>query len=301
MKKPISKIGVIIIHYGKNETTLKCIASVVKPKNTEITVFVIDNTLNFKLLTKLSFNVIIIKPSKNIGYPAAVNKGIREANKYGFNNFLVLNNDVRLKKNFFNELIKVAQSENDKIIIAPLILDYDKNIVKYGGGAISKLTLEGNHYCKGKRLITCKNKLHRRSVDFFTGAIFFIPFNTFVFIGDFREDFFLYYSDLDYSIRALNKKVKIIFSPNAIAYHSESLNTLSGKNFPKFRKIIYYYRIRNKIQIIKSYDVTYSKIFASIFLLIKILKYFVGFTLARQRLIRKIVIKGIIDGIKFKL
>jgi len=72
-------------------------------------------------------------------------------------------------------------------------------------------------------------------------------------IGVMGQDYFLYYEDLDWSIRG-KKLFKLACSLNSIVYHKEGASTggnTKGKNTKS--KISDYYSIRNRVLFTKKY------------------------------------------------
>ncbi len=291
------KLALIIVHYGNSTVTVNCINSISVPEDIKFKIIVMDNSGNFSLPERS--NIATIKNKRNIGYPAAVNKGIDIAIKLNFRIFLVMNNDVILGENFISLILNAIKNKEEKIIVAPLILQNKRQkLIWFGGGKIQQLLLEGKHLGKNKTFGKYNCRLQPEFITFFSGALFLITFGAFQSIGHFREDFFLYYDDVDYSLRAERKNIPIIFNPYAVAFHLESVNTLNEHNLIKFKKVVYYYRIRNKIKLIKQYGSFPGKLIASLFLSVKYFKYLVGSFLTGEKLLRKIVIKGFFDGIK---
>ncbi len=271
----MDKIAVIIIHYGEADATNNCIASIKGLDNGD-KIIVVDNSGNYFFEKE---DLIVLKQKKNLGFGGGVNAGLEFAIGKGYENFVVSNNDIVFADNFFtylkNEILSKSTFQN-KIISPKINYLTNKNLIWFNGGYIDYVCMEGKHFDFNKdENEIAKSK--QSETDFFTGAVFVISSGVFNKIGKFNEAFFLYYEDLDYSLRAKEKGVKIIHNPDLLAFHSVSLNTQSKKRFTNFADKIYYHRIKNKRFVIKQYSTGIYKLTATFCLYLKALKYLAGF------------------------
>ena len=53
----------------------------------------------------------------------------------------------------------------------------------------------------------------------------FLSTETFLRIGNMDEDFFLYYEDTEYCMRAMEKGIRLLYCPDAVMYHKVSAST----------------------------------------------------------------------------
>jgi len=225
----MDKIAVIIIHYGEADATNNCIASIKGLDNGD-KIIVVDNSGNYFFEKE---DLIVLKQKKNLGFGGGLNAGLEFAIGKGYENFVVSNNDIVFADNFFtylkNEILSKSTFQN-KIISPKINYLTNKNLIWFNGGYIDYVCMEGKHFDFNKdENEIAKSK--QSETDFFTGAVFVISSGVFNKIGKFNEAFFLYYEDLDYSLRAKEKGVKIIHNPDLLAFHSVSLNTQSKKRF----------------------------------------------------------------------
>ncbi len=288
-------IAIIIVHFGKIEVTERCLQSIYENKcNSKI--FISDNSQNF-LSTRQ--DIVIINNPENKGYAGAVNVGIKKAIEFGFSEFIIMNNDVVLKSDSISNLL--LNLPNDKKVIAsPRILYFnDKSKIWYNGGVVDLFQLEGKHKNIDKEINRVKvNDISK--VSFVSGCFLYFSKETFEIIGGFDEDFFLYYEDLDFSIKAIRKGIDLYLIPQSEIFHNVSSSTKSGNKILKFSNNIYYYRIRNKIIIIKHYGKGFFLFTSSLLLILKIFKYFLGFIILGDFVKLTQLYKSIKDGLFYK-
>ncbi len=290
--------AIVIIHYGNVEITKRCLESIFASNETAPKIFVVDNSSNFNLNFP---SVNVFNACENLGFGKAINFALKRLVEKGFEKFLIINNDVIFPKEFLGKLKNYLS--NDEIAensILSFQIRYYPEIQRiwYNGGYVDKLRMEGAHFDINKK----ENEIAERNlgeIDFFTGAAFYISAETFNKIGGFDEKFFLYYEDLDFSFRAIQKEVRILFLTELQLYHFVSANTRKAANsLMKFNNEIYYSRIKNKIIIIKRYTTGIYIVTSSISLTLKILKYFAMFLFSGDFVSVKFLLKKIIEGLR---
>lgn len=296
-----SELSVIIVHYGSTRVTNKTLGTLKIQIQIPLKFFIIDNSQNFRLQNELSgLKYQVLTPAKNIGYAAALNFGYEAAVKENFKNFIFMNNDVVIPNNFLNSFINTIPS-NRLAISTPLIKYYsNKNKIWYNGGYINYYRMEGMHFDIDKNEKDNSISKRTQNVSFVSGCFFFTTAEVMGKVGKFNEYYFLYYEDLDFSLRAINKDIQLFHIPSFYIYHEVSSNTGSGSKLLKFNKVIYYYRIRNKIIIIRKYAKGFNKVTASVFLIAKIIKHSIVFFLSLKLSYERMLFKSIKDGLTFK-
>ena len=162
-----------------------------------------DNSLD--LLNKLDMRKItIIKNSENLGFYIAVNIGIKTAFDMGADLIMPLDFDLDFSSDFISKLLKV-----DADIIAPVLKFQrdDKWVYDYGG-RINWFLGRSSHLEKNKPLKPNefgKSATDRKTenwYDFVSGGCTIFNKTVIEKIGFLDEDYFVYYGDTDYSLKA---------------------------------------------------------------------------------------------------
>ena len=88
-----------------------------------------------------------------------------------------------------------------------------------------------------------------KKVNYLTGCCALIPVSVIDRIGLFGDEFFLYFEDMDLSIKCLYEGIEILYVPDSVIYHKEGKSSGGKKS-----KSTVYYANRNRFYIIRKYN-----------------------------------------------
>ncbi|CAD0180095.1 glycosyltransferase family 2 protein [Streptococcus thermophilus] len=255
------KVGIILVNYNGAKDTIECLNSLHTVNYLNKLIYVVDNNSNkddVDYLEKKKINfpeVRIIKLKENIGFSGGNNVGIKEAMADGCEVIGLLNNDTIVETDFLNQLVVKLFSDERIGAVVPQIRDYfNKSIVTYGGGEINYL--KGSVFIEGINRYEDSINNAERCVTFGHGCCLFMKSKVISKVGLLPEEYFLYFEDADYSIQLTNSGYKILYCPESIIYHKESVSTKKGSdNFQ-------YYFTRNRFYFIKKNFKLLSKLTA---------------------------------------
>ena len=247
------KPSIVILHFGKLETTQSCVKSVVKYEKNASIIIVNNNPSPLRSSDFSKTPVIIINNPKNVGFAAGVNIGIKYALSRHADSILLLNNDTLLSMPLLSQLCK-AFGEHESIgIVGPAIAFEKKGKKLYDlGGYVNMLLGKTRH--NNQRKIPFEVL---QFPEYVSGCCMLIKKEVFEKIGYFDERFFLYYEDVDFCIRAKKKNFAIALDPQALLYHS--LSKTAGKN----SKTTLYHQTRSAILFGRKYFKKSPKILLS--------------------------------------
>lgn len=155
-----------------------------------------------KLTIKLLINQV------NLGFAKAVNLGAKEANS---EIILITNNDVTFEKNCLQELLR-ALGDDPKIgVVGGKV--YGKNQ--------DRICIQGfrlNPYL-GYHQFDLSGLNRKRECDWISGNCFLVRRKLFLDFGGFDKEYFFYFEDIDFCLRARKAGFKLLYTPEAIAYH----------------------------------------------------------------------------------
>ncbi|EKE11568.1 MAG: hypothetical protein ACD_15C00059G0006 [uncultured bacterium] len=212
------KVFIVVLNYNGKDVIKKCLASVFKLdySNFEV-VFVDNNSKDGSLeLAKSCFpKAHFIKNEENFGYAAGNNAGIRFSLERMADYVLLLNNDTEVENDFLAKLIEVAESDNKIGLISPIIFEGKTKKVWFSGGEILWRKMSNLH----KKDI--ENKDYYDS-DFITGCSMLVKSGVFKKIGLLDEDYFLYWEDADFSLRAKKGGFRNVVVSSSRIYHFEA-------------------------------------------------------------------------------
>ena len=240
IKEPL--VSVITLNWNTPTVTCELLSSI-KGQNTykNIEVIVVDNASSedpTQEFISVFPSAKVIRNEKNLGFSGGNNAGIKAASgDYLF----IVNNDTEFTQGLIESLLNVFERNMDAGIVCPKFHYYfNKGIIEYAGykpvniftgrnamigsgekdnGQYNKLTK--THYAHGGAMMVSKEAIDK--------------------VGLMPEQFFLYYEELDWSVRFRKNGYSIYFQPEALIYHKESMTT--GKASP----LKTFYLTRNRI------------------------------------------------------
>lgn len=236
----MDKVSVVILNYQSKEETLKCVKSVLRSDYSNLEIIMLDNNSDDGLSEEIKKfpGVIFIQNSDNLGYSGGNNIGIKRALKDGADFIFILNMDTTINKNTISELVKSASKERVGVV-SPKIMFGDKKTIWYAGGIFDKANVLGSH--RGVNEEDHGQYDTEEETDFGTGGAMFVKSDVFKKIGLLDENYFLYYEDADFNIRAKRAGFKIVFCPKALVYHENAKSTGLGSPLQD------YYITRNRM------------------------------------------------------
>ena len=219
------RVSIILVNYKNYYDTLECLESLKKINYHNISIIVVDNDSkdnSVEILRKHMDNrVKIVESGFNGGFAFGNNIGIRMALEENSDYVLLLNNDTIVDKDFLTPLICVAEKDENVGIVSSRIMFYpETDIIWYAGGKVDWNNLRAIHYGL-KEKITDKY-LNETTVDFASGCCMLIPKKVIGAVGLLPEEYFMYYEDMDYCIKVMDKGFKIKYVPESVIYHSVS-------------------------------------------------------------------------------
>ena len=232
---------VILVNYNNYRDTLECITSI-RQQSYDCKIIVVDNSSeneSVKILKEECDDCILIESKENLGFSGANNLAAKVAIENGAHYITFLNNDTVLEKNFFEVLLKGLKN---KECICPQMLYYDcRNIVNYAGGFFDFSRGSGCVPNRGKKYDAGDKE--RREVTLAQGCCITMTIDTYKFLGPWREEYFLYREDDEYTLRMLKLGIKIFYEPKAVLYHKENASSEVSIG-SAFRN---YYLLRNRL------------------------------------------------------
>lgn len=213
----------IIVNYDSGVDLIKCVESILYSNNITPYIVIVDNASRDGSLEECKARFpkfTYIYNTHNIGFAAAANIGTRYALERNAKTITFCNPDAIIDKKCANILISDILAK--KIDIAsPIIYKYNTSKYWFAGGKISFLKMRTIHKPAPKKQFS----LPFIPTDYITGCVMTVSASVFQKISLFDENFFLYYEDADFSLRAKKAGFKLGIIPNAKAYHKELSET----------------------------------------------------------------------------
>lgn len=224
----MNKVAVVIPNWNGEDVIRDCLSSLLKQEY-EHTVVVVDNgsvDSSVEIIESEFPNAILLKQPKNLGFAGGVNVGIRYAIKEKYDFVALLNNDAAADKDWLR-LLLVEMKKKSVGIVTGLLLDQKGILVDTTGELYSKWGLA---FPRG-RGEAVSNAPSRSLVFGASGGASLYRTAIFKEIGMFDQDLFAYYEDTDVSFRTQLAGWKVLYTPEAIAYHKHGV---TSKKIPGF-------------------------------------------------------------------
>ncbi|SRR5258708_7653218 len=239
------KIFIVVLNWNQPELTLLCVRSIAKSKldkKYKVEIIVVDNGSDENKRLIQYPNAQVIRSEQNLGFAAGNNLGI----KYAIDNFadyvMVINNDTIVDSQMLSYLLETIQEDKTIGIVSPKIYfakgyefhkeKYNKTelgkVIWYAGGKIDWNNVYGKNI--GVDEVDKKQYGKEKEIDFATGACFLTRANALKEVGLFDEKYFMYFEDVDLSLRLKKKRWKIFFEPQAKLWHKVAQSSGIGSD-----------------------------------------------------------------------
>jgi len=221
-------ITVVIPNWNGKRFLPECIGSLQQQTFTGFRIIVVDNGStdgSVPYLHSTFPEVHCISLPENKGFSYAVNRGIEQAETQYI---LLLNNDIEVPPNCFDELITEVQNLQEFDFFALKMVNYNKrNLIDGAGDGILRggvgyrygtMEQDSELYNQGRQVFGACAGAALYTRDFFDT------------VGLFDEDFFAYLEDVDLNLRANRFGLRCYYIPQACVYHIGSATTGSKIN-----------------------------------------------------------------------
>ena len=288
MRKP--DVSIISLNYNGFELTSAMIESLKRNVSLDFELIIVDNASRedeAAMLRDRYPGLKLVRSDKNLGFAGGNNLGLEEATgRY----LLFLNNDTEFEDDSLKYLVERLDSDPSIGVACPKIrFFYGERLIQFAGYTpLSKISLRNS-------LIGFKCKddgSFDQSCDspYAHGAAMMVRRDVLDTAGLMYEKYFLYYEELDWSVRIRKAGWRIVYEPRCCVFHKESATT--GQESP----LRTYYITRNRLLFasrnLKGADLWLSLAYQ--ILLVAPAKA-LGFLLKGRVKLAKAMIKGVVD------
>lgn len=280
-------ISFITVNYNGLKDTLELIESLAnKVKSISYEVIVVDNASQSQEALSTIFNqpkVKFIPSNENLGFAGGNNLGLKKASgKFLF----FINNDTYIKEDHFTELIK-SYGPKTGLLCPKLSFAEPPHNVQYAGFTdLSTVTLRNQAIGYGAPDL---GQFNKPSKTFFAhGAAMMVSREHLEKVGLMSDDYFLYYEEMDWSMRFRNAGYNIEYNPIQTIYHKESQST--GQSSP----LKIYYLTRNRLKYASKFQKGLIKLLSITYLIFVVgTRDYIKYTSERRPDLRGAMLQGI--------
>lgn len=240
------KTSIIIPIYNKKEYTQKCLESIFEFGSANpFEIIVVDNNStdgSAEYIKSLGKEIVQIRNNKNLGFAKACNQGARVAKgEY----VLFLNNDTVVTKGWADVLVKELDADKTLAVVGSKLL-YPDGTVQHAGVVFDDRKWPHHIYKKESADAAYVNK--QRKFQALTGACMLVRKDMFDRVGGFDEQYVNGLEDLDLCLKIKELGFGILYCPESVVYHHESVSA-GRSNFDEKNVKLFYSRWKDKIEI----------------------------------------------------
>src|SRR5258708_13245687 len=254
----MSRVAIVLLNYNSTRYTRNCIRSLrsSRAKTDEYSIVVWDNDSMEKPTNKDFVDADLVLSKTNDGFARGYNRAVSYTMKKHKPEYLIiLNNDTRVPKGMISSLIATCKKHKDMCLAVPKIYfehgyEFHKNsyikdergkVLWYAGGGIDWKNILPFH--RGVDEVDRTQFDTEEETPFVTGCCICLTPKVWKRIGGFDEKYFLYFEDIDLSLRAKKKGIKLIYAPSSKLYHINAGSTTGRGSL-----VQQYYQTRNRLR-----------------------------------------------------
>ena len=234
-------VWAVVLNHREATDTLRCLGALGKMRYRPLTRLVVDNDSGPGEVAWLrSAGATVVESGGNLGYAGGNNVGIRRALEAGAEAVWIVNPDAYVERGSLRRLVKVLRHP-EVGIVGPRILEAESATPKIqsDGGRIvweagGRSELIGRGTAPGR-------VREMRFVDFVPGAAMLVRRKVFEDVGLLPEEWFLYFEETDFCVRAAKAGWKVAVETGARAVHRFA----SPEGLPA--ETLVYYFVRNRL------------------------------------------------------
>ena len=263
----MKKVSIITINYNSLDDTLELLQSIQRSEEFDPTyyeVIVVDNASKEDPSQALGAYpwVTLIQSSENLGFAGGNNLGIKASTgEYIF----ILNNDACLNLSDLRRLMTEYEKHPAYGVLCPAIKNPDGTVQFAGYTAVNKLT--------GRNRLLTETASNASIVEssYPHGAAMLISRINLQRVGLMKENYFLYYEELDWGHQIREKGLKVGVCPSCEIVHKASATT------GKISELKLYFQTRNRILFArKNFRWHHRWLFVAFFSLVSVPKNIIG-------------------------
>lgn len=236
----MDRVAIVVVNYGSSALLERNLARVAD-HSPEIRVYVVDNPTSSAERDRAQAicharGWTFLPQSGNLGFGGGVNAGAAAALAAGAEDLLLLNPDAFIARADLEMLHRASSDRN--LVAAPRITTVDGR-PWFSGARVDLATgdMRGPSHSRGEY-----------DVDWVTGACMWITREAWQATGSFDEEYFLYWEDVDYSVRAKAAGMRVQMIEDAVAVHDEGATHREDGSGTRAKSATYYYfNIRNRM------------------------------------------------------
>jgi GT2 family glycosyltransferase len=239
-------IGVVTVTYNSATVIRAFMDCLLVQTHSEFRLYVIDNSSSDETLALLAdyhdSRIIIVRNRDNVGVAEGNNIGIRAALKDGCAFVLLINNDTVFSSDLLSKLVEGLREHHSDMVVPKIVYFDEPDKIWSAGGYFSALHGASRHF--GYEQKDDGQFDQPRAVSYNPTCCMLIKREVFDVVGLMDANYFVYFDDTDFCLRAYRAGVKLFYLPAARLKHKVSSLTGGTSSFTvryHTRNHVYYF------------------------------------------------------------
>jgi hypothetical protein len=239
-------VFIIILNWNGWQDTVECVESCRKLAYPNFRLLVVDNGStdgSEGILRKRLPEIDIIQTGSNLGFAGGNNVGIKYALERGADYIWLLNNDTVVDEYALASLVgELEKNAGAGIAVSRIYFFSRPKIIWFAGGIWTPTRHLAVH--RGLNEEDTGQYADIGETDFATGCSLLFKSRLISEIGHLKEDYFLYWEDVDWCLSARKRGWKILYVPESRVWHKVSAsveNNSQVQNYYYFRSGLLFY------------------------------------------------------------
>lgn len=286
------RVLAVVLNWRQPDVTLACVQALARQTYPALDVLVIDNGSGDgsaeSLTAALPGHTVLALPD-NLGFAAGCNIGLRRALDDGYPLALLINNDAFAAADMVARL--VAAADPGIALLTPRIFyEAQPDRLWYAGGRQQRWTLDLRD--TGRGLADGPHWRTSRDVDYALGTCLLVNMAAAAAVGLLDERFFMYFEDLDWSLRLRQAGYRLRLVADARLLHRVAVSSGGSADTPLRR----YYLARAGVLFWHKHRHAGQPVVIAAFRLASAVKMVARLTLGGQRAAAAAYLRGLRDG-----
>lgn len=207
-------VSAVILAYADDPWVEAAVRAVLASTGVELEVVLVDNGCTSAAVERCAAlpGVTVVRPGANLGFAGGCNAGAARA---GGEVIALVNGDAIVEPTALSHLAEVAMKPDVGIASASIRLADEPDVLNSGGNDVHFLGLS---WSGGFGQPAARHAV-QKDVAGASGAGMAIRRQLWEELGGFEERYFAYHEDLELSLRCWQRGLRVVFVPEAIAYH----------------------------------------------------------------------------------
>jgi GT2 family glycosyltransferase len=218
------KIGVVTVTYNSGAVIRDFVESLVKQTHRDFLLYVIDNASTDDTVALLADypapRIVVVRNPTNVGVAEGNNIGIRAALRDGCTSVLLINNDTVFGPDMISRLHEGLGKYQCDMIVPKIVYFDPADKIWSAGGTFSILRGRSKHLGMGQKDDGRFDE--QREVKYSPTCCMLITRKVFERIGIMDPNYFLYFDDADFCLRAQRAGIRLVYSSDSKLSHKVS-------------------------------------------------------------------------------